>query len=329
MPAGWDRAVALGLIAAASTLTPSLARAAARADSPPPDMALIPAGVFLMGSRDQAPDESPVHPVAVAAFWMDRHEVTVAEFGRFVAATGYRTEAERFGWSGVFDTTRGEWTRADGSDWRRPEGPGSKAPPEEPVTQVSWNDAAAFARWAGKRLPTEAEWEHAARGGLAGRTYAWGDELRPGGRVMANWWQGVFPSHDTGEDGYRGRAPVGRFPPNGYGLYDVIGNVWEWCADWYDAAYYRRSPARDPRGPETGTERVMRGGSWMCSENFCSNYRVASRSHATPDSGLDNLGFRCARDANATAGRPSPRAGAPAPGAGRPPRPPTRPGPRG
>jgi sulfatase modifying factor 1 len=301
----------------------------ATASPPPPGMARIPAGTFLMGSRDKAPDEAPVHEVAVDAFWIDRHEVTVAEFGAFIAGTRYRTEAERFGWSEVFDRVRGEWTRVDGADWRHPEGPGSAGPPEEPVTQVSWNDAEAFARWAGKRLPTEAEWEYAARGGLAGRTYAWGDELRPGGRVMANWWQGVFPDHDTGEDGYRGRAPVGRFPPNGYGLYDVIGNVWEWCADWYDPGYYRRSPPRDPRGPESGTERVMRGGSWMCSENFCSNYRVASRSRATPDSGLNNVGFRCARDFRAIAERPSPRAGAPAPGAGRPARPPTRDGRRG
>jgi formylglycine-generating enzyme required for sulfatase activity len=292
-------------------------------------MALIPAGIFLMGSRDKAPDEAPVHEVAVGAFWIDRREVTVAEFGRFIAATRYRTEAERFGWSAVFDRVRGEWTRVDGADWRHPEGPGSAGASEEPVTQVSWNDAEAFARWAGKRLPTEAEWEYAARGGLAGRTYAWGDELRPGGRMMANWWQGTFPVRDTGEDGYRGRAPVGRFPPNGYGLYDVIGNVWEWVADWYDPVYYRRSPRRDPRGPDRGTERVMRGGSWMCSENFCSNYRVASRSRATSDSGLDNVGFRCARDARATAERPSPRGAAPAPGAGRPARPPTRDGRRG
>jgi formylglycine-generating enzyme len=282
-----------------------------------------------MGSRDKAPDEAPVHEVVLGAFWIDRREVTVAEFGAFIAATRYRTEAERFGWSEVFDRARGEWTRVDGADWRHPDGPGSSGAPEEPVSQVSWNDAQAFARWAGKRLPTEAEWEYAARGGLAGRIYAWGDELRPGGRVMANWWQGVFPARDTGEDGYRGRAPVGRFPPNGYGLYDVIGNVWEWCADWYDPGYYRRSPRREPRGPATGQERVMRGGSWMCSENFCSNYRVASRSRATPDSGLNNVGFRCARDARAIAERPSPRAAAPAPGAGRPVPPPTRDGRRG
>jgi formylglycine-generating enzyme required for sulfatase activity len=242
------------------------------------------------------PEESPPHEVAVKSFWIDAREVTVAEFARFVEATGYRTEAERFGWSGVFNVETGEWGRVDGADWRHPEGPESRAASDEPVCQVSWNDAAAYAKWAGKRLPTEAEWEYAARGGLAGKRYAWGDELRPGGKPVANWWQGRFPERDTGEDGFKHRAAVGSFPPNGYGLFDVAGNVWEWSADWFDAEYYARSPKANPFGPDAGTERVIRGGSWMCSENYCSNYRVSARSHATPDSGLNNLGFRCAGD---------------------------------
>jgi formylglycine-generating enzyme required for sulfatase activity len=259
-------------------------------------MVHIEGGTFLMGSRGGPAYEGPVHEVEVDAFWMDRHEVTVAEFARFVAATGHTTDAEAFGWSGVFDVKTGAWEKVDGADWRHPEGPGSGAADDEPVCQVSWRDAAAYARWAGKRLPTEAEWEFAARGGLSGKTYAWGDDLRPGGRPVANWWQGVFPGRDTGEDTFRGRAPVGSFPPNGYGLSDVAGNVWEWCADWYADDYYHTSPRKNPKGPEAGTERALRGGSWMCAENFCSNYRVAARSHATPDSGLNNLGFRCAGD---------------------------------
>ena len=262
-----------------------------------PGMVFVEGGTFLMGAEGDMPEEAPVHRVTVKSFWMDAREVTVAEFARFVEATGYRTEAERFGWSGVFDKASGGWARVDGADWRRPEGPSApEARGNEPVCQVSWNDAAAYARWAGKRLPTEAEWEFAARGGLEGKRYAWGDELRPGGRAVANWWQGRFPEQDTGEDGYAGRAPAGSFAPNGYGLYDVGGNVWEWCADWFDAEYYARSPAANPAGPDAGEERVIRGGSWMCSENFCSNYRVSARSRATPDSGLNNLGFRCAGD---------------------------------
>ena len=259
-------------------------------------MALVEGGTFRMGSDEEMPYEGPEHEVAVRPFWIDRREVTVGEFARFVEATGYKTEAERFGWSGVFDAADGEWRRGEGADWRHPEGAGSTAPPDEPVTQVSWNDAAAYARWAGKRLPTEAEWEYAARGGLVGRKYSWGDELRPGGRPAANWWQGHFPERDTGEDGFVGRAPVGSFAPNGYGLYDTGGNVWEWCADWFGDDYYARSPAADPAGPDSGEERVIRGGSWMCSENYCTNYRVAGRSHTAPDTGLNNLGFRCARD---------------------------------
>lgn len=259
-------------------------------------MALIPGGTFLMGTDGGMSHEGPAHEVTVKPFWIDRHEVTVAEFARFVRATGYKTEAEEFGWSGVFDLKTNRWTRVDGADWRAPEGPGSTAQPGEPVTQVSWNDAAAYARWAGKRLPTEAEWERAARGGLAGKEYAWGDELRPHGKPVANWWQGEFPEHNTGEDGFVGRAPVGSFAPNGYGLHDMSGNAWEWCADWYADDAYIAAAYDNPTGPAGGTERVLRGGSWLCAENFCSNYRVAGRSHATPDSGLNNLGFRCVRE---------------------------------
>ncbi len=256
----------------------------------------IPGGTFWMGTNDGFAYEGPAHEVTVKPFKLDRHEVTVAQFARFVAATGYKTEAEGFGWSGVFDIAKREWIKGDGADWRRPEGPGSKARDDEPVCQVSWNDAAAYAKWAGKRLPTEAEWEYAARGGLKHKTYAWGDDLRPGGKVVANWWQGLFPEKDTGEDGFRNRAPIGSFAANGYGLLDMSGNVWEWCADWYADDYYRTSPKENPTGPATGENRTIRGGSWMCSENYCNNYRVAGRSKTTPDTALNNLGFRCATD---------------------------------
>lgn len=264
--------------------------------SRPDGMAAIPGGAFRMGTADGMHFEQPVHSVTVKPFLIDPAEVTVGEFAKFVEATGYRTEAEKFGNSGVFDLETGEWRMTNGADWRRPEGPGSVAEASEPVVQVSWNDAAAYAKWAGKRLPTEAEWEFAARGGLEGTTYAWGDELRPGGKPVANWWQGSFPERNTVEDGFLKRAPVGSFQANGFGLFDVAGNVWEWTADWYAEDYYAESPENDPKGPPTGEERVIRGGSWMCAENFCTNYRVAARSHATPETGLNNLGFRCVKD---------------------------------
>ena len=259
-------------------------------------MVHVKGGSFLMGTEDGHSYEGPAHEVTLRSFWIDRHEVTVAKFAEFIQATGYKTEAETFGWSGVFDTKSGEWKKVDGADWRHPDGPGSTASPQEPVTQISWNDAAAYARWAGNRLPTEAEWEYAARGGLVGKKYAWGDEIPSNGKRVANWWQGVFPEKDTGEDGYKGRAPVGSYPPNGYGIYDITGNVWEWCADWFDEDYYEMDASIGPQGPAEGSERVIRGGSWLCSDNFCQGYRVAARSHTPPDSGLNNLGFRCVRD---------------------------------
>lgn len=280
---------------------PHAPRAASHA-KPSADMVRIPGGTFAMGAaaKDdgamQMPHEKPVHEVTVKSFWMDTTEVTVAQFARFVDATHYRTEAEIFGWSAVFSALQGQWTRVDGADWRHPNGPQSSAKPDEPVGHVSWNDASAYARWRGHRLPTEAEWEYAARGGLAGKTYSWGDELNPGGKPMANWWQGHFPARDDGADGFKGLAPVARFPPNGYGLFDMTGNVWEWVADRWGEDYYAHSPKRYPRGPAHGDERAMRGGSYLCSENFCSNYRVAGRSHATPDSTLSNVGFRTVKD---------------------------------
>ncbi len=261
-----------------------------------PGMVFLKGGAFTMGSSSGAEDQKPAHPVVLKPFWIDRYPVTVAKFTEFVNATHYRTDAEKFGWSGVFDPETGEWKKVFGASWAHPDGPDSKPNPEEPVTQVSWRDAEAYAAWAHKRLPTEAEYEFAERGGLEGKLYAWGDDLRPGGKYLANWWQGTFPTHDTGADGYAGRSPVGKYPPNGYGLYDMTGNVWEWCGDWYDPSYYSHSPKDDPMGPPTGKERSQRGGSWLCSDNYCQGYRVAARSHSTPDTGLNHVGFRCVQD---------------------------------
>ncbi len=278
------------------TPTPSVAASPIHSTRPPSGAVPIPGGRFTMGGGERI-EENPPHLVMVPSFAIDTHEVTVERFSTFIAATQNRTEAEKWGWSGVFDIQKQDWKPVNGATWKEVGGPGSKPSAlNDPVTHVSWNDAAAFCAYEKGRLPTEAEWEYAARGGREGEIFPWGNELRPGGKPAANWWQGVFPSKPTREDGFLSRAPVGRFKPNGYGLYDMIGNVWEWNADWFDAGYYSESPVENPKGPAQGKDRVMRGGSWMCSENFCRNFRNAARSFAAPDSGLDNLGFRCAYD---------------------------------
>lgn len=271
-----------------------------------------------MGTDDDAgfPEdgEGPAREVRVRPFYIDACAVTNARFARFVRATGYRTEAEAFGWSFVFhsfvppevacgvtqivsDTPW--WWPVEGACWHRPEGPGSsiQARMDHPAVHISWNDAAAYCDWADKRLPTEAEWEFAARGGLTGKTYPWGDDLTPGGRHLCNIWQGVFPDHNTREDGYVGTAPARSFPPNGHGLYNVSGNVWEWCADWFSPTYHVDASRDNPVGPPAGEAKVMRGGSYLCHDSYCNRYRVAARSANTPDSSTGNLGFRCARNA--------------------------------
>lgn len=279
-------------------------------------MALIPAGSFLMGSNDATfptDAEGPVRRVEMSAFWMDRTCVTIEEFARFVAETGFVTEAERFGWSYVFFGLLPEdsaptvgvpnvpwWRQVFGAYWAAPEGPGSGVRGRErhPVVHVSWNDAVAYARWAGKRLPTEAEWEYAARGGLEQAVFPWGDELEPAGVHMCNVWQGKFPQLNTAEDGYVGTAPVDAFEPNGYGLFNTSGNVWEWCADWWGTTHLvDGAPIMDPRGPARGEARVTRGGSYLCHASYCNRYRVAARTSNTPDSTTGHLGFRLARDA--------------------------------
>ncbi len=273
-------------------------------------------GSFSMGSVDgrayPADGEGPVHVVELSPFRMDAHAVTTTRFGEFVDATGHVTEAEHFGWSFVFagllpddfPDTRGVagsewWRQVEGADWRHPEGPRSDLDgrQDHPAVHVSWNDAQAFCAWSQTRLPTEAEWEFAARGGLEGMAFPWGDELEPSGRHMMNVFQGTFPSANSCADGFAGTAPVDAFEPNGYGLYNMTGNVWEWCADWFDATTYLQSERRDPAGPQRGTSRVMRGGSYLCHHSYCRRYRVSARSANTPDSSTGNLGFRVASNA--------------------------------
>ncbi|HEX5387748.1 MAG TPA: formylglycine-generating enzyme family protein [Gemmatimonadales bacterium] len=314
------------------------------ADRPPgpaPDgMQWIPGGTFWMGCGGcNLPDAVPVHLVTVRGFWMGRHPVTNAEFSRFVAATGYVTVAERapdptafpgvprdrlVPGSAVFSPPERAlpmlryldwWRYVPGANWRHPDGPASNIDrrADHPVVHIAYEDALAYARWAGKRLPTEAEYEFAARGGLDRKRYAWGDTLEPGGRWAANIFQGRFPVRNTAEDGYAGTSPVGAFPPNGFGLYDMGGNVWQWTSDWYRADYYATlaaapAPAVDPRGPAASLdpdepavpERVIRGGSFLCSDQYCTRYLVGSRGRGEPSTGASNLGFRLAASVKVT-----------------------------
>ncbi|XP_073900382.1 formylglycine-generating enzyme isoform X2 [Castor canadensis] len=281
----------------------------------PTKMVAIPAGVFTMGTDDpqiRQDGEAPARRVTIDAFYMDAYEVSNAEFEKFVNATGYLTEAEKFGDSFVFEGMLSEqvktdiqqavaaapwWLPVKGANWKHPEGPDSTVlhRPDHPVLHVSWNDAVAYCTWAGKRLPTEAEWEYSCRGGLQNRLFPWGNKLQPRGQHFANIWQGEFPVTNTGEDGFRGTAPVDAFPPNGYGLYNIVGNAWEWTSDWW-TVYHSVEETVNPKGPPSGRDRVKKGGSYMCHKSYCYRYRCAARSQNTPDSSSSNLGFRCAAD---------------------------------
>lgn len=329
-----------GLISVLIGLSLTLMLRYAEAAKTPTDMVLIPGGEFAMGSDSPfaRPDERPVHRVQVDSFWMDVTEVTNAEFRRFVKATNYVTTAEKpprmedimaqlppgspppdpetlKAGSLVFTYPAGHeywWRWVPGADWRHPAGPGSSIEGKDnyPVVQVSWFDATAYAQWAGKRLPTEAEWEFAARGGLKEKTYAWGDENPYQGKPRANIWQGEFPKQDTGKDGHRGIAPVRSYAPNGYGLYDMAGNVWEWVQDWYRADAYAAGDAKkvvdNPQGPADSNDpeepyiqkRSQRGGSFLCDKSYCVSYRVSARMKASPDTGLSHTGFRCVKPAS-------------------------------
>ena len=284
-----------------------------------------------MGSEDGATDEKPLHEVTVKSFFMDKTEVTNEQFAEFVKATNYVTLAERpltaKELPGLLPEFEGKtvslcyrppkgavnlrdalqwWAPVIGANWRHPDGPETDIIGKEkhPVVHVCWDDAQAYCKWAGKRLPTEAEWEFAARGGLEKARYIWGNEFSPNGKWMTNTWQGKFPHENTGEDGFKGLAPAGSFQANGYGLFDMAGNVWEWCSDWYLPDYYAKSPKENPPGPTTSFDpdepgvmkHTTRGGSWMCSDSYCRGYRPSARMKTSPDTGLANTGFRCVKD---------------------------------
>jgi formylglycine-generating enzyme required for sulfatase activity len=307
-----------------------------RPSGPAPDgMVWIPGGEFWMGA-EEFPDAQPWHRVWVDAFWMDKTEITNAQFETFVNATRYVTVAERTPRAEDFPGAPSEnlaagsvvfsppdhpvklnnhfqwWNYVKGANWRHPEGPqsGIKERGNYPVVHIAYEDALAYAQWAGKRLPTEAEFEFAQRGGLDRKPYAWGDEFKPGGKFMANTFQGHFPEKNTKEDGHERAAPIASFPPNRYGLYDMAGNVWEWTSDWYRHDYYQQlaaagSVTRNPMGPSNSIDpsepgvkkKVHKGGSFLCTDQYCARYIAGGRGKGEPDTGTDHLGFRLVRDA--------------------------------
>ena len=306
----------VGALASGAGRVPSPVGHLVRPDSVRPTIALA-GGRFPMGTdyRGGFPEdgEGPVRPVILSPFEIDAFPVTNEDFVAFVTATGYVTDAEKSGWSFVFwshipkdrieelveDTLAATpwWCKVRGACWKHPEGPGTSIVNRRthPVVHVSWDDAACYASWAGKSLPTEAQWEYAARGGLEQKLFPWGDVLTPGGEHLCNIWQGEFPYHDTGEDGYAGTCPVDSYPPNGYGLYSVTGNTWEWCADWFTTSFSSRPALRDPAGPSAGQSKVMKGGSFLCHASYCNRYRVGARARNAPDSSYSDIGFRCVR----------------------------------
>ncbi|WP_407351333.1 formylglycine-generating enzyme family protein [Luteimonas sp. R10] len=278
----------------ATACAPDAASTPADDVAAPEGMVYVPGGATRIGAEDGTPAERPVFEAQVAPFFMDVHPVTVGQFRAFVEATGHVTEAERLGDAAVYDPDTGGWQLLPGADWRRPMGPEAPpAPDDHPVTQVSWNDAVAYAKWAGKRLPTEIEWEHAARNARnADGPYAWGDALVEDGEHRANTWQGPFPGGNTGEDGHLFTSPVGAYGATELGLTDMGGNVWEWTADWF-----RPYAERDrPFTPDATSEKVQRGGSFLCHVSYCHGYRVSARSHSTPDTALFHVGFRLVKD---------------------------------
>ena len=324
---------------AVAVFQPTVENTRSAPGQPPPGMVWIPGGEFSMGAAEPpdmnevgmqaTTDSRPIHRVYVDGFWMDATEVTNEQFAKFVAATGYVTIAERAPRTEDFPGAPPEnlvagavvfsppnhpvplndhfqwWSYVKGASWRHPAGPASSFVEDYPVVQIAYDDAVAYATWAGKRLPTEAEWEFAARGGLSGKMYPWGDHFMPDAKAAANTHQGHFPAQDTGEDGHHGIGPVAQFPANGYGLHDVAGNVWEWVSDWYRPDYYAQLATagaipRNPRGPATSSDpsepgvqkRVHRGGSFLCTDQYCSRYIVGTRGKGEVTTGTNHLGFR-------------------------------------